>query len=559
MNSALLQKASGKQNLLVFALLWVLTLVIYVPSVKAGWTIDAVGWIYNLNHLSFNDFINTKQSATQSLYQVYALDFYIFYKLWGINPWMWSLAFITMHAINAFLAWKLTSNLFADSGIKNGTTIALCGSVLFTVSPYISEVLVWKACFHYLQGFLLILLSLLWVQRYQHEQKAKYIWGATALFIISEFSLEIFYLTPFFILFLALYYGYALNNSKETLKKTVLYFFIPHLLLLCAYFLGIYLKYGFFTPHVNNVFSQTIREYLSKPPKYLFHLLALGRFFSFEAKEKVSAFCGDIPFLIIAYSLVLLIILDKATRFRQLTSTGKAAFLLSMWALMAITFLMPLPFPGTNLLAFYDRYTYFAAGFIYTAIALLIGRYVRKYIAFALFFTFIGFSLFYTVKVNMYWKHSAYITNRLIQNLPEAGNKTILLLNLPENMNGIPMIGAQPEGEYKMLCEILAKKNIPNPVYDVASYNMLNERNGVHVTVSNDTIIHVTLNQWKTWWWYAGHGAKSYENSEYKMNMVDPGHWYELVLKRPSSQYLMLFQTGDEWRVVDMKKREDQY
>ncbi len=73
-------------------------------------------------------------------------------------------------------------------------------------------------------------------------------------------------------------------------------------------------------------------------------------------------------------------------------------------------------------------------------------------------------------------------------------------------------------------------------------------------------MIHVTLNQWSTWWWYAGHGAKNYETAEYKVNMIDPGHWYELTLKKPASQYLLLYEIGDQWKVVDMNKRnEDQY
>ncbi|MCW3122627.1 MAG: hypothetical protein JWQ38_2119 [Flavipsychrobacter sp.] len=559
MNNNLLSKYSEK-NIVVFGLLWVLTLGLYLPAVKAGWTIDAVGWIYNLKHLSFWDFINCTQSATQSMYQLYALDFLVFYKLFGVNPYIWSIIFISFHALNAFLVFRLCKNIFSDSGINNGNAIALCGTIIFTVCPHISEVLIWKACFHYLQGFMFILLSLLWVQQYQKEQKGKYIIGATLLFILSAFSLEIFYLTPFFILTLALYYHFALGYSKEILKKTMLFFFVPHLLLLAAYFIGIYARYKFFTPHVNNVFSQSLTEYFSKPPKYLFHIITLGRYFSIEAKEKVSAFCGNTLFLIVFYSGIVLALLDGVTRFKKLDNTGKAILLLSIWSLMTIAFLMPLAFPGTNLLAFYDRYTYFADGFIYILLALVISRYVNKYIAIAVFFIYAGCNIFFTMKVNKYWKHSAYITNRLLNNLPDAGNKTVLLLNLPENMNGIPMIGAQPEGEYKMMQEILTDKRTPNAVYDVASYNMLDEHNGVHITISSDSIIHVTLNQWKTWWWYMGHGAKSYENAEYKMNMLDPGHWYELVLKKPASEYMMLYQTGDQWKVVNMNKRdEDQY
>ncbi len=560
MNNTLLSKFSGNKNSIIFALLWVLTMIIYFPAAKAGWVIDAVGGIYNLKHLSFWDFINSTQSATQSLYQLYALDLFVFYKLWGVNVWMWSLLFISLHAINAFLLFIFCRNIFFDSGIKNGVIISLCGAIVFTVCPHISEVLIWKACFHYLQGFLFILLVMLWVQKYQHTQKTKYIWGSILIFILSAHALEIFYLIPMFVLTIALYYRFALGYDKAVFRKTLLYFFLPLVVLLGLYFMALYNRYGFLTPHIHNVFSQSWIEYLSKPPKYLFHILALGRYFSIHAKDKVSAFFGLAVVLIVFYSLVLLLLLDLVTRFKKLNNTGKAICLLLVWVMMTLAFLMPLPFPNTGLLVFYDRYTYFADGFIFMLLALFISSYANKYIATAIFFIYIGFNIYFTTEVNRYWKHSAFITNRLMHDLPAAGDKIVLLLNLPENMNGVPMIGAQKEGQYKMMCEVLMGSTIKNTIYDVASYNMQGDKDGAHITVSNDSMIHVTLNQWGTWWWYGGHGAKNYENEDYKCNMIDPGHWYELTLKKPASQFLLLYEVGDQWKTVNMNKRdEDQY
>jgi hypothetical protein len=562
MNNTALSKISGKQNMLAFLLLWFLTFVLYFPTAKAGWTIDAVGWIYNLNHLSFSNFINTTQSSTQSLYQLYALDFFIFYKLWGLNVWMWSLSFITVHAINAWLIYTICKNLFADSQIKNGAVIALCGAVVFTLTPNISEVLIWKACFHYLQGFLFVLLIMLWTQKYQHQQQPRYVVGAVLVFFLSMFALEIFYLTPWFVLSLALYYRFALNYDKAIFRKTLLSIFLPLILLLGCYFLLLYAKYGFFRPHVNNVFSQRLTDYLSKPPKYLFHILALGRYFSYAAKERVSAFFGSAIVLIVFYSIVLLLILDGVTRFKKISASGRAVLLLSVWVIMTIAFLMPLPFPVTNLLVFYDRYTYFADGFIFVLLALLASQYLNKYVAFSLLVIFGCINIFFTEKVNRYWKHSAYITNRLLRELPPADNKIVLLLNLPENMNGVPMIGAQKESQYKMMCEVLNGAAPKNTVYDVASYNMQDDKDGAHITISNDSMIHVTLNKWGSWFWYEGHGAKSYENADYKCTIMDypVNHWYVLTLKKPASQYLLLYESGDQWKEVNMKKRhEDQY
>ena len=128
-------------------------------------------------------------------------------------------------------------------------------------------------------------------------------------------------------------------------------------------------------------------------------------------------------------------------------------------------------------------------------------------------------------------------------------------------MNGIPMIGSEKESEYKLMHNLLLPdKQISNKVYDVLSYNMVTPDDGAHVTVANDSVIHVTLNQWSTWWWYEGKGGYSYENDDYKLNLIDAGHWYELTLKKPAQKYLLLYQAGKQWKEVDMgRKNEDQY
>jgi hypothetical protein len=72
--------------------------------------------------------------------------------------------------------------------------------------------------------------------------------------------------------------------------------------------------------------------------------------------------------------------------------------------------------------------------------------------------------------------------------------------------------------------------------------------------------VRVLLNQWGTWWWYQGQGGISYENEDYKLDMADMGHWYLLRLKHPPEKYLLLYQQGDQWKIVNMKKKgEEQY
>jgi len=544
----------GNKNVWIFLALWLLTFALYFPAAKAGWVIDGVGFLYNMKHLSFWDFINRTNSSDQSFYQLLTLHYYIFYKLWGFNVWMWGLLYITLQALNSFLLFIVSRNILSDSGIAKGALISLVGVTIFTISPHISEVLIGRAYYHYLQSFLFILLIIRCVQKYQHTQKNSYIWASALLFVLCTLTLEIFYLLPFFVLSLALYYRYFLNYNKQTFRKTVSFFFIPQLVLLGIYFVALIATYKHLQPHKIEL-GQTGIDYLSKLPKYLFHILFLGRYFSMQTKQAVYAVCESVLTLLVIYSLVVFVFVYTIRRYKEIRNESKAMFLFFAWSVICIAFLLPLSFPGPELLVFYDRYTYFADGFIYILITMLVVRYVKnKYVLIGLFCIYIDFNLYFTIKVNTDWIASDVINAKLLRNFPNDESKTVLLLNIPENMEGAPMIGAQPEGMFKMMREVYTGKLEKNTIYDVASYNMVADYNGAHVRVMNDSTIHVMLNHTGTWWWYEGHGAKNYATADYKVSM-EPKGLYVLTLRHPIDEYLLLYSVGDTWKKVDVNKK----
>ena len=558
MNNNSAAQKTGIKNVWIFLAFWLLTFVIYFPAAKAGWVIDGVGFLYNLRHQGFWDFINRSNSSDQSFYQLFTLHYYLFYKLWGFNVWLWSLLYITVQAINSFLVFIVCRDIFSDSGIKKSMLIPLCGVLIFCVSPHISEILICRAYFHYLLSFLFILLIMHWTQKYQHNQQNRYLWGMAVVFILSSMTLEIFYLTPFFVLSIALYYRYALGYDKKIFRKTLLYGFIPQLIMLSIYFIVLLATFKHFKPHKIEL-NQTAVDYLSKLPKYLFHIIFLGRYFSFEVKQKVYAFCESWATIIVVYGSIISAFVYAVVRLRKISNESKAGFLLFAWVMLTLLFLLPLSFPGPELLVFYDRYTYFSDGFVYILLAFIVSRFVtNKYIAILIFCIYVDFNLYFTIEVNTYWIESNVINTKLLYDLPDPGDKTVLLLNIPENMNGAPMIGSSAEGAFKMMREVYTDTLVKNEIYDVASYNMNADYSGAHVTVVNDSVMKVVLNHGGTWWWYEGHGAKSYETPDYKMIMKTVGMEYDLVLKHPADKYLILYSVGDKWKTVEMNLKNKQ-
>ncbi|MBC7555263.1 MAG: hypothetical protein H7257_14935 [Taibaiella sp.] len=308
------------------------------------------------------------------------------------------------------------------------------------------------------------------------------------------------------------------------------------------------------------MFTQSVTGYLSKPPKLLFNILLLGRFFTIACKEWVYGICETTGFLVAFYGAISGYCVYSIIQFRRSGTNRKLFFLFFLFGAVTLGFLIPLPFPGAALLVFYDRYTYFANAFVYILPAILLGKYLKGWPVYTILTIYLGINVFFTLRLNRYWKHSAYINNRLYNEMPAASGKTILLLNLPENLNGVPMIGAQPESEFKSLHDLFTGIEIKNKIYDVQSFNLMTKEDGAHISVINDSTIKVTLNQWGTWWWFEGHGGTSYENADFKLDLVDPGHWYQLTLKRPSNQYQLLFLNSTSWKTVNMSRlNEDQY
>jgi hypothetical protein len=234
---------------------------------------------------------------------------------------------------------------------------------------------------------------------------------------------------------------------------------------------------------------------------------------------------------------------------------GRVASLLFIWMLITLALLIPLWF-GDMMLIIYDRYTYFANAFVYMLITLLVSFISIAAIRICIVGLYALINLRYTIQLSRYWMKSSNVIHSLLHSFPYNTTKKVILLNLPQTMQGAAMIGAEYPSEFKMMHDgLLPEQRINTTVYDAMAYNMLTPDDGAHVVVVNDSTVSVTLNQWGTWWWYAMHGGYSYNNTDFNVNMKDAGHVYELTLKHNAADYLLLYEVGKEWKTVDMSKQ----
>ncbi|MCD6010435.1 MAG: hypothetical protein K0Q79_297 [Flavipsychrobacter sp.] len=540
----------------VFSLYWLLLFVVYLPTAGAGRVGDFPGWVEAITTKSFMDYVNRTGSGIASLYYFTQVVSYTFYQVFGANAWLWHILYITLQATNALLLFLFFSRLFANSSVNSALIAAFAGGVLFCLSPSISEAVVWEPAFHYLLGLLLMMLVLVCAQQFMITQKTSYaLWGGIAFFC-STYCLEVFYLTPLFVLLAGIYYQLA---GRQVLKKLLLYFSLPQASLFAFYFILLRVLYHQTVAHIGSLALQPNAATFSKPLKYLFHVLFLGRFFPQTTRAVVYRFCETGLALGIFYGLLALLAVLILTRYRKFTMQWQAAVLLLAFVLLSLGLITPLWLPETGL-AIYDRYTYVLGAFVFMLMALVLANLLKKYIFIGAILVIALVNYRFLHKVNAYWRQSADVVNNLVATFPNDPSKKVLLVNLPECLDGVQMVGTRDDGEFRMLYNSVRTDKITNEVYDVEAFYMRSPQDGAHVNVVDDTTVRVTLNQWGTWWIYYGYGATSYENKDFKVVMRDQGHWYDLILKHPASEYLVLYCVGRNWHKADLdKKGVDQY
>jgi hypothetical protein len=541
----------------LFLSFWLLVFVLYLPAWRAGFVSDFTGWLYDLQNSSFLDHINRTHFKVKSLYQFTQLVTWFFYQLFGINHFLWHSLHVTLHAINVTLLFTICTTIFKDKERVQSAIFAAC--ILCCISPSISEVIVWEPSFHYLLGFLMFLLIIRFVQNYLSSPQVKWLIAALLLFFISSFSIELFYATPFCVLGLILSQNAGSQIGQKSVLKSLKAIVLPLFLILGLHFFLVRIAYGHWLPHISaDHFAQTeLTILLSKPLKMLFHLLFFGRFFSEEFRHKIYLICESYKVLTAFYDFVVLLIAAVRIYVRKQAPNQSPILLIFYWTILLVGLTIPLWFPSTFWVVF-DRYTYFSVSFIFIIISLPIYWVFPNWLSRILFLLFAVANVFALYKVNKKWAVTAGLIHQLMEELPQKSDKKVLLLNMPQCMNGVFMISANPQNEAQLIKSMLYTPRINYELIDVCGNNILSVNDGAHVKVLNDTTVRVMLNQWGTWWWYNDRGATNYEHPYFKRIMDEYG--YNLILRGKPTDYLLLYQVGNHWKSVDWSNKDsDQY
>ena len=543
----------------VLALFFFFVHLLYHGTWQSGFVTDFTGLLERLDGAPFSDFLNC--FGFPALHQLTNFFLFLFYKLFGINELPWYLIYTSLHVVNGWLGYLLAKKVFEFvcpekpvvlalkvkvlTPLSNVSVPAFFAALLFLVSPYNAEAVIWKVCFNFLFCTAMLLSALLFLVKYLEKGKRKTIIYSLLFFTVALFTFELALALP--LTTLAFFFFWKNNSSKIRLKVVSI---LPYFILSAFYFLLNKIILGGWVGHYGeNVHLKfDLKIIASNLLKYLSKNLIYWREWEHGLKQTFISFCEN-PVTVYAFVVLGITILSGGIIFykklnHKIKTVGFAWLLFFMALLPVANLYVVWLLHGEN-----DRYGYFASLFFYIGLIALF-QFFNKKIKWLLYGVFLFASIFNLVKINNYWKNSAVVVNNLLADFKWEKNPEVYVLAFPENYKGIPMFKdfSRQDLALKSALNYLAKKPTDGKFYQVAQFNMNSPNDGLFEKKDTSNLIKLEFQEWGSWWWRHGLGAGAYETDQFIFNPVSKG--CEIKIKNAAPDAIFIYSDGSEWREV---------
>jgi hypothetical protein len=541
---------------LLWLLLWLAVMLLYAPAWKGGFQQDFQGWLQLYHNSTFWGMLNREGIPVHSFYQVTQLQLYVLTRLFGTHPIPWFLLFTALHALNGALLYRLAQTVLSDFQFANARWAAMAGTLLVLFNPSMTEVVIWKAAYHYLIAVQGILWILLWARNYLLDCGAKWIWRSVLLLIILAFTLELWYTIPALVGLMIVAYYRAGIIGKEQFRNSLTELFLPLTAVLLVHLLCYRLVYGTWFAHTafTSPGDDSLLYVAARLWGYEWHLLGFGRFFPHELRELIYKKTGYTKGGLFAIGLIAILAEWSWRSYPRWKAGMRAIVLFAGWSLISIVIILHY-LPADLFVVSNDRYLYLTAFFQWMLVAIAMAAvfhnvWLRRVAFVAVLLVCLGFTA-YLIRE---WRRSTKVFWSMHDKFAWKDAPLVLILNMPSMYNGIGIIRGSDTSELPAHLYNSGRDVPKGQVRDISSYNMNHPWDGAHVVVEDSTHLHVTLSQWGSWWQLNGLGALDRSNALFDLHFIDPGHDYRLTLKQRPPGMVILYQQGLEWRVVDMNK-----
>lgn len=489
-----------KSQLKLFLFFFSVVFILYFPTRNAGFVTDFIGWQWSFNKQTFWQILQGEEHGIKSFYQFTHLLMFAMSRLFGMWGLPWLVVQSIMVAFAALSVYQLYLRMCRVFNFKNAENIGIIAVLSCLLSPYLAEVMVWRAAFHYPLAFAIHIGYVHLALSYYEQRRFQFVLWANVLFIISLMSLEYFFVTPFLVtatfILISLNDRTVLIKNKKILIKTVLAFIVTPLSCIALYMFLYTAKYGKIVAHGReDAFGLLFKpESYANFGKYTSKYLLFARHWLHPIKEQFFNFFSKPSIeLILMCSVIGIGILGLLFwhRFKpkvKMIFWSYTFFVLWMVPIMSLYF-------AYILLTENDRYGFIPSVFLFLCVVLILSSLPKK-IFYGISIVYLSISCFLTIKTNRQWKEASDVYWNLINTFKWSDAEEIILLNVPDCFNGMYMFRTYDSNSaFAEAIDVYRGKNIASKTIEVFRYNMNEKKDGVRVRIDGPNKLAVIFNQ----------------------------------------------------------------
>jgi hypothetical protein len=514
----------------------------YICSVALLWNSsgtalvdDSLGILNNFQKTGWSDFLNSY--GMTSLYFLHDAFSNLMFSLIGKSNLIWYLFMLVFHSSAAYFFYRFCFVMLTNDKNKNSRWISLFSSILFLLSAYLVENIMWLATYHYAVTILYIMYTLCYIAvrngKLNGVQKIALMASYASMLTMHEIILI------FPLAFLALMFYFRLHketkiNKWELLSLVFAFFFVD----LIYFGLTKYLK-GSYIPHYgedhttfNGIYSlgYTFYQYLAK------YILFIHKY-NFSIREKI--YDVDRNTIMICIGVLSGLISGLIAYYKPDLRANKLPILIALFLLI---FFIPISnmYFNWHFLYINDRLGYFFSPFLYFLFVYFLFKLDIK-IAVGLCSIFLALNYIILRISIIEINESKYFTeNILTKSYVNYLDKSPYILNLPFSYKGFYSL--RKTHRLNSLMYFFHSKDI-NYRY-TTSMPFFRSTDSIEIKRMADSIFHIELRAPESWLMKESLGGSDYENEEVKVNYADDNQSAMIYLKNYDRSQPILYCTG---------------
>jgi len=534
---------SSKHLLLLLTIFFVITFLVYLPSLHAKFVADFIDMVFAIQKrpplTDFSkgilfDFVNR-------------FVFQTWLSLFGFNVWAWHFLQCFLHSLNVLLFYTLIALVLNRFNYVHSNRLALLISFCFLFSPYHTEPVVWGGDLNYLLVGNFIFLHLLTYFLYLQTQQKRYALVAILAFIFGAFTHELaWFLIP---ADLILAFTFAPSFSASFSKNNLRFWFA------CCFMLAIYFANKMLSGNLVGHYGSSVhlrfpvKEIVPAFFKYILKVLCFSSFAPLDYVNLLYHYLDTKVAVIIMLLAPLPVTWFLVKRIQKSPAIKAPVAFFLLFALFI--------FPVLNLYFPYwikidgDRYCYITSAFL-VASCIVVLYTVKPALSFLFSFVYLACSicfLFYNIQS---WHQAGIIMTRLEETYRWKSANHVYILNIPDDYRGAYMYRSLQEPNAFSESFIKYGADIPdgNRVTAILGYNLTNPADSVTVQVNSPNQLYVALSAQGSWFWRNAQGTGDYEDTLVKVHFDQWVHGYTVTFKKKEPGNVFLYCANGSWRNV---------